>query len=259
MEQFCKSSKGNQPLVATAIHHGHQLRKEAAGLMKLDESIRLREEDPHTGEWTFVSDNNIVVNRSRFEVDLNRPREKAVYIEPSDCWGLDVWKARPDDEFIARSLDEYDAFYSQIEQLFKDLQKRFGHFVVFDIHSYNHRRDGASAVAAEPSLNPEVNIGTGTAKREIWSPLVKRFMADLSGFDYLGKHLDVRENVKFSGGHLLRWTHKSFPDSACVLAIEFKKYFMDEWSGERDNDQIVAIGKALSSTVPGVLEELNKL
>jgi hypothetical protein len=37
-----------------------------------------------------------------------------------------------------------------------------------------------------------------------------------------------------------------------------KKFFMDEWTGEPDHAVINAIGKALKTTVPGVLEELAK-
>jgi hypothetical protein len=80
-------------------------------------------------------------------------------------------------------------------------------------------------------------------------------------FDFLGRHLDVRENIKFQGGYFPRWTHEHFPDSACVLAIEFKKFFMDEWTGKIDpaQRQFQAISRALQSTIPGTLEELRKL
>jgi hypothetical protein len=47
-----------------------------------------------------------------------------------------------------------------------------------------------------------------------------------------------------------------FPDSACVLAIEFKKIFMDEWTGEPDMDRIRTLRNALAGTIPGLLEEL---
>jgi hypothetical protein len=104
-----------------------------------------------------------------------------------------------------------------------------------------------------------VNIGTGTMDRALWAPLVERFIADLRAFDFMGRHLDVRENVKFRGGYFPRWTHETFPATGCAIAIEFKKFFMDEWTGEPDHAQVEAIRLALQSTVPGVLEELEKL
>jgi len=143
--------------------------------------------------------------------------------------------------------------------LFSELEKRFGRFVVFDIHSYNHRRNGPNSPPENPEENPEVNVGTGTMNREKWSPIVERFMDDLRSFDFLGRKLDVRENVKFKGGNMARWTHKNFSESGCVLALEFKKFWMDEWTGKPDKTQVEAIHQALASTVPGVLEELRKL
>ncbi len=70
-----------------------------------------------------------------------------------------------------------------------------------------------------------------------WHPLADRFMSELRGFDFLGRHLDVRENVKFRGGHLSGWIHETFPDSGCALAVEIKKFFMDEWTGDADEEQ----------------------
>jgi len=251
--------EGDSPLVATAIHDGHDLRDDVASLVALDEQERLREEDPFTGIWTAVAETRLIALRSRFEMDLNRPREKAVYLEPEDCWGLHVWKEKPSPEIVVRSLAQYDAFYAELRRLFTDLEKRFGRFVVFDIHSYNHRRDGADGAPENANENPEINVGTGTMNRENWSPIVERFMDDLRGFDFLGRKLDVRENVKFKGGNLARWTHENFPETGCVLALEFKKFWMNEWTGEPDKTQVEAIHQALVSTVPGVLEELKKL
>lgn len=251
--------EGDSPLVAAAIHDGHDLRDDVASLMALDEQIRLREEDPFTGIWTAVAETRLVARRSRFEMDLNRPREKAVYLDPEDCWGLHVWKERPSADVVARSLAQYDAFYAELRRLFAGLEKRFSRFVVFDIHSYNHHRDGAGSAPENPDENPEVNVGTGTMNRENWSPIVERFIDDLRAFDFLGRKLDVRENVKFKGGNLARWTHENFSETGCVLALEFKKFWMDEWTGEPDKTQVEAIRQALVSTVPGVLEELKKL
>ena len=253
--------EGNSPLVATAIHDGHAVREEVAEILALDETERLREEDPLTGQWTTIADTRLIGLRSRFEVDLNRPREKAIYLKPEDAWGLQVWKTKPPTEVIMRSLLEYDVFYAEVRRLFTSLERRFGRFVVFDLHSYNHRREGPRGPIADPEQNPEVNLGTGTMDRERWTPIVNRFLADLRAFDFLGRRLDVRENVKFRGGHFPHWIHQHFPHSACVLSIEVKKFFMDEWTGKPDPAQLQlkAILRALQTTVPGVLEELRKL
>jgi N-formylglutamate deformylase len=249
---------GNNPLVATAIHNGHDTRKEIKELLALDESSRLREEDPFTGEWTAAAETRFIAFRSRFEVDLNRPREKAVYINPEDAWGLKVWKSNPSKEIVKRSLKEYDSFYQEMTNLFSDLVGRFDRFIVFDLHTYNHRRGGPDGRQSNSEENPEVNIGTGTMDRDFWSPVVDRFIADLRDFDFLGRKLDVRENVRFRGGNFPRWIHENFHQKGCALAIEFKKFFMDEWTGIPDMIQLAAISDALKSTVQGILEELEK-
>lgn len=252
--------RGDLPLVATAIHDGHEVREELVPLMALSDSDRLREEDPFTGLWTEVAPTRIVVRPSRFEVDMNRPRASAVYREPADAWGLRVWKQPLPETVVERSLAGYDAFYEMLSRVYGTLADRHGRFVVFDLHSYNHRRGGPDGPPADAAENPQVNVGTGTlGDRAAWAPVIDRFMHDLSAFDYPGGALDVRENVKFRGGNCGRWAHEVFPHSACVLSVELKKFFMDEWAGKVDERHLRAIAAALRSTVPGVLEELGKL
>jgi N-formylglutamate amidohydrolase len=257
--QFVEIAEGQGPLAATAIHNGHDLREEVEAIMALDGSERLREEDPHTGIWTTVVTTQLVAHRSRFEVDLNRPRGKAVYRSPEDAWGLHVWKREPPADLLERSLDEYDAFYSEAHRIFSEMERRFGHFVVLDLHSYNHGRAGRDEPFEDPALNPEINVGTGTLDRGRWAQLIDRFIGDLTAFDFLGRHLDVRENVRFRGGRFPRWIHETFPDSACCLAIEVKKFFMDEWTGELLPEDFEAVPQALRSTLAGVLESLEKV
>lgn len=247
------------PVVAVALHDGHHVRSEVAALFAITEADRRREEDPFTATWTAIGDTQIVGKRSRFEFDLNRPREKAVYLKPQDAWGLKVWQQKPSPEIIARSLAEYDAFYTDVMRIFADLERRFGRFVVFELHTYNHLRLGPQSLPADPKYNPEINLGTGMMDRKRWAPVVESFLTDLRDFDFLGRRLDVRENVRFRGGHFPHWVRQAFPHSACVLSIEVKKFFMDEWSNELDHQQLDAICCALQSTVPGVLEALQQV
>ena len=126
-------TQGDTPIVAVALHDGHDVREEVAALLELSEADRWREEDPFTAIWVRLADTQIVVKRSRFEFDLNRAREKAVYIKPKSAWGLKVWKTLPPKEIITRSLAEYDAFYAAIKRVFSNLERRFGRFVVFEL------------------------------------------------------------------------------------------------------------------------------
>ncbi len=250
---------GDGPIVAVALHDGHAVRDEIAQLIALDKPSRLREEDPHTGQWTRVAATRLVGQRSRFEVDLNRPRDNAVYRTPEDAWGLSVWRDGLPEDVADRSLAAFDAFYDNARRVLSEVEQRHGAVVVFDLHSYNHRRGGPTGPHDDPDANPQVNIGTGTMNRSRWGPLVDRFISDLGAHPFPGGNLDVRENVRFQGGQFVRWVHQTFPETGCGLAIEFKKFFMDEWTGTPDTSLVDAIRHALESTVAGVLEELARI
>ena len=243
------------PIVAAAIHDGHWLRPEVRRWLRIDEATRLREEDPFTAEWTVVGDVRIVVHRSRFEVDLNRPRRAAVYRQPADAWGLDVWDPETPSAVHDRSLERYDRFYADLQRVLHQLVERFGHVVILDLHSYNHRREDAGA-PADPEANPDVNIGTGSMDRSRWAALVDGFLTDLRSAVVGGRRLDVRENVKFRGGYLSQWAHAHFPREVCALAIEVKKFFMDEWTGAPCGASIADVGCALAGTIPGLRSRL---
>ncbi|HKY14150.1 MAG TPA: N-formylglutamate amidohydrolase [Microthrixaceae bacterium] len=257
MRRFCSIEDLRSPVLATAIHAGHELRPAIEAHIALDDAVRLREEDPFTDSLSAVGGSSVVVHRSRFEVDLNRPRSSAVYRTPDEAWGLDLWGpvALADAE-VERSLRLYDRFYARLGRSLDVLASR-GPFVVLDVHSYNHRRDGVDAQAASIDDNPEVNVGTGSLDRDLWGHLVERFIDDLSDRQTLGRRLDVRENVRFRGGELSRWVHRRYAGRGCALAIEFKKSFMDEWTGEVDLHHVEELRAALASVVPALIEELS--
>lgn len=244
---------GTSALVATAIHDGHELRPSLRNKLALIDEGRLREEDPHTGQWLRLTDTWVLVHRSRFEVDLNRPRERAVYRGPEEAWGLRVWSEPLSAEDVAESLALYDDFYADLGRLLAGVCERHGGFVLYDLHSYNHRREGPSAPPTPPHLAPEINVGTGSLDRRRWGHVVERFVEVLRGARIDGRRLDVRENVNFRGGELSRWVHAHFGDRGCALAIEVKKFFMDEWSGRVDVRALDAVGDALFATVAPVL------
>ena len=258
-DQIWRLHLGSGPLIATAVHDGHDVRDEVARHLALSDSERLREEDPFTGELTRVAPTRVVGMRSRFEVDLNRARDSAVYQTPEDAWGLTVWRGNPPKEMLERSRAEYDVFYNAMHSLFKEIARQHRHFIVFDLHSYNHRREDSQGPVADPESNPQVNIGTGTMNRERWAPVIDTFIETLRSFDFPGGNLDVRENVKFFGGNWPRWIHENFPDTGVAIAIEFKKFFMDEWTGAPDESCIDAIGEALRFTTPALLDAIKRI
>src|SRR5207237_8630868 len=108
------------------------------------------------------------------------------------------------------------------------------HFVVFDLHSYNHRRDAPSAPPDEPSGSPDVNLGTGSMDRRLWGGIAEAFLASMSLERIAGRRVDARENVRFPGGWFSRWVHETYPGQPCALAIERKTIVMAEWRGRPD-------------------------
>ena len=172
--------------------------------------------------------------------------------EGPGCFPAIVRKYEPSLKVANHSLAQYDAFYAEVYRIINEKLKKHQHLIVFDLHSYNHRREGPDGSYADPKTNPEVNIGTGTMDRQFWAPVVDNFINTLRSYNYLSRNLDVRENVKFRGGNFSSWIHKTFPNNVCCIAIEFKKFFMDEWTGKPDKKQLEEIRSALQSTIPGL-------
>ncbi|NGN45309.1 N-formylglutamate amidohydrolase, partial [Mesorhizobium sp. CGMCC 1.15528] len=71
---------GASPVVGTAIHSGTDVGSACRSLMSLTDPDRRREEDPFTERFIADFPTQIIVHRSRFQVDLNRAREAAVYL-----------------------------------------------------------------------------------------------------------------------------------------------------------------------------------
>ena len=211
--------------------------------MALSDEDRLREEDPFTGEAVRDVSQYVIVHRSRFEFDLNRDSDNAVYRTPAQSWGLRVWDGEDlDTELVQGSLDLHAQYYRMLGDLLDDVAARHARFLVLDVHSYNHRRDGPDNKPMPQEKAPDINIGTFSMPREKWAWLVDPLMEAMAGFDFNGRRLDVRENVAFQGkGEQTRFIHSSYPGRGCAIALEFKKFFMDEWSGRPDTREVAAM------------------
>ncbi len=248
-------NRGFSPILGTAIHNGHKVRGDVEALMAVSGDDRLREEDPFTEFVIRDLSNRIIFHRSRFEVDLNRPREAAVHLSPEQAWGLHIWKEKPLPATVEELLAVHDAYYSMLRQVLRGIEERHERFVVLDIHSYNHRRDGPDAPPFQLETAPDINIGTFSMNRNRWAHVVDPFMEKLRQFDFLGRTMDVRENVAFQGkGEQTRIIHEVFPKTGCAIAVEFKKFFMDEWTCVPDREVLVAMRAMIRSTLP-VLED----
>ncbi|MFB2120285.1 N-formylglutamate amidohydrolase [Parapedobacter sp. 2B3] len=246
--------KARSPIIAAAIHDGHRMDTSLLSYMHLQEHERFREEDPYTAYMANLRVSRIAVETSRFQTDLNRRREEAVYRKPSDAWGLTVWEPMLPEFVINELLVGYDRFYAEVAQLIQQTIDLFGKFVVLDVHSYNHRRETPLATAGIGE-NPEVNVGTGH-NHEKWKSLGQQLTRFLAHHQIDGLFIDVRENVKFKGGGFSEWINRNYGEYGCVLSLEFKKTFMDEWTGRVDIGHLRQLKAMLAGCIPFLLDKL---
>jgi N-formylglutamate deformylase len=244
------------PVVATAIHAGHDVRPEVARWMSITEEERLRDEDPLTDFWLGVGDTTVRVNRSRFEVDLNRPPERSVARESTNTWGVQVWDQPPPPAIVADGCRMHRSFYEIVGSVMDQLIARWGYVLVLDVHSYNHRRQGPWTTD-EPADNPDLDLGATTLDRERFGPLLRRFTEALRCCSVRDRPVEVRENVRFpGGGYFPEWLHQRYPTSACVISLKYKKIFMDEWAATADIVALNALRAGLANAVDVARKEL---
>ncbi|MCD9026680.1 N-formylglutamate amidohydrolase [Luteimonas sp. BDR2-5] len=244
------------PVIATAIHDGHALRESLRARVALADADRRREEDPLTGLLTAVGDTRLRVRQSRFEVDLNRSREQAVYATPDACWGLQVWDAQLPEPEVAASLALHERFYAMVGELLERTVARWGCALLIDLHSYNHRRDGPDAAAAPRAGNPDIELGFTTFDARRWGGTARRFAQVLRRHPVRGALPDVRANVRFpTGGHFPEWVYAQWGDRVCTISPEYKKIFMDEWTGQADIAALYALRDGLQHAVDAVRPE----
>ncbi|MFC6102011.1 N-formylglutamate amidohydrolase [Olivibacter domesticus] len=246
----------NSPIIATAIHDGHFIPKEFLDNMSLEEHERSHEEDPYTGFMADLPVNTVIAENSRFLADLNRPRNKCIYKTPDDAWGLTVWKQPLSTQKEQQLLDYYDTFYTKIKQLLENIINQHGCLLVLDIHTYNYRRQNPQEKASKQQ-NPEINIGTKNNLPHARA-LIDTFIDFLSQSKIYGHRPDVRENIKFQGGEFSKWIANYYGQYGCVLSIEFKKTFMDEWTGRANIKHLMDIQATLKDSIPLLKKELKK-
>ena len=236
------------PQLFLAIHNGHNMSENIKQKIGISELDRMREEDPYTEFFINDKENFIIQNTSRFEYDLNRMPDKAIYRIPENCWGLPIYPREQltNDEVII-SQSNYDTFYTNLINIIDNFLECFDKIIVWDIHSYNHRRNGDGAIFDPDEQNPEIILGTNNYKymSRDWEPLVNKieelFKSHTFKGDFVNRalkqdYLDVRQNVKFPGGYLSQFLNKKYADRVCCVAVEFKKIWMNEWTQEIDEE-----------------------
>ena len=237
----------DSPFWVFAIHDGQQIDPFIDPYINLNESERLREEDPFTAVMAELPMNQFIVGSSRFQLDLNRKIEDSVYLRPDQAWGLQVWKDSLPENIVTELYLDHKNIYQEIEEQIQETIDQYGYFVVYDIHSYNAKRNG-SEEEVDTEINPQINLGTAYVDPK-WQPLIDQLMGFISKDSLYDGPIDIRENIKFKGGYLSQLINKKFGAYGCVLSIEFRKDFMDEWTGAPDLPRVVSCKQLLMNSI----------
>ena len=157
------------PYACGAVHDGHQFRAELLDNCLHSEYERWYEEDPCTKE--FVKTHPIVIAGcdSRFEYDLNRDPDNAIY---EDAWGKQLWKTKLPSEHHERSMLKHSEFYKVVHVLINKLEEKFGTCVVYDMHSYNWKRWDREV--------PVINLGTANVDQSRFANEIEAWRKSLS-------------------------------------------------------------------------------
>lgn len=226
--------------ICGAIHDGHQFRKELWDNCLHTEYDRWYEEDPATKQ--MVQSHPIVIAGcdSRFEYDLNRAPENAIY---ADAWGKQLWKEPLSSETKEYSLQKHSNFYKVVYALISKIESIYGAAIVYDMHSYNWMRWDREV--------PVINLGTSNINNDRFGSLVNSWCDSLSQIELPNETKTTAAiNDTFQGnGYFLKYITKNF-DNTLVLATEFSKIYCHELEYVMYPEVVYKIEQELASRVP---------
>lgn len=206
------------PYVCGAVHDGHQFRKELWDNCLHSDYDRWFEEDPCTKQ--LIQSHPIVIAGcdSRFEYDLNRSTEEAIF---ETAWGKKLWKKPLSQAMRAKSLRKHSNFYRVVEALIAKIESKFGKCIVYDMHSYNWRRWDREV--------PTFNLGTTNIDTVRFGSYIESWRQSLSEINlpYNIKSTSKINNTFYGNGYFLKFITSKFKNTL-VLATEVKKIYCDE-------------------------------
>lgn len=228
------------PYVCAAVHDGHQFRKELWENCLNTEYERWYEEDPCTKQ--MVQSHPIVIAGcdSRFEYDLNRAPDIAVF---DTAWGKQLWKNPLPEALKQKSLAKHGRFYEVVHALVRKLEAMHPKVIVFDMHSYNWKRWDREV--------PVWNLGTSNIDNARFGGIVKDWESKLGGIA-LPNEIKTTTGINdtFQGnGHFLKYITHNFSNTL-VLATEISKIYCDELTGVIFPEVVQAVEKQLKELIP---------
>ncbi len=236
------------PFVCGAVHDGHQFRQSLWDNCLHTEYERWYEEDPCTKQMVNGFPIVIAGCDSRFEYDLNRPPETAIF---DTAWGKQLWKnALPNSE-TQHSLAKHANFYKVVNALIAKLESNFRNVIVFDMHSYNWKRWDREV--------PVWNLGTTNVDNNRYGTIIESWRAKLGAMQLPnGIQSTSKINDTFQGnGYFLKYITQNFKNTL-VLATEISKIYCDELSGVIYPEVVKSVENQLKELIPLQVEEFQK-
>ncbi len=204
--------------VCGAVHDGHQFKKSLWDNCLHSEYDRWFEEDPNTKE--MIQSHPIVIAGcdSRFEYDLNRSPDSAIY---KDAWGKQLWETPIPAFEKEKSLQKHTNFYKVVEALITKLEELHDKVIVYDMHSYNWKRWNREV--------PTFNIGAGKIDIERFGNDVELWRASLSEIKLPNtiKSTSLINDAFKGNGYFLHFI-TNISKNTLVLATEVKKIYCNE-------------------------------
>ncbi len=228
------------PYVCGAVHDGHQFRKELWKNCLHTEYERWYEEDPETKNMVISHPILIAGCDSRFEYDLNRTPEEAVF---ETAWGKQLWKQPLAEEEKEISLQKHTNFYKVVHALISKIEEKFGVCIVYDMHSYNWKRWDREV--------PTWNLGTSNIDNERFGEQVELWREILASIKLPhGIKQTAKINDTFQGnGYFLKYITNNFKNTL-VLATEIAKVYCDEYKQINYPEVVAAVEQQLQSLLP---------
>ncbi len=226
--------------VCGAVHDGHQFRKELWENCIHTEYERWYEEDPETKQMIHSHPIVMAGCDSRFEYDLNRTPEEAVF---ETAWGKQLWKSPLPEAQKTKSQQKHANFYKVVHALITKLEEKFGVCVVYDMHSYNWKRWEREV--------PTWNLGTSNVDNDKFGNDIELWRQSLSEIEFPHNIKSTAKiNDTFQGnGYFLKFITNNFKNTL-VLATEIAKVYCDEYDHIIYPEVVATVTKSLRSRLP---------
>jgi hypothetical protein len=228
------------PYACGAVHDGHQFRKELWDNCLHSEYDRWYEEDPETKSMVITHPILIAGCDSRFEYDLNRSTEEAVF---ETAWGKQLWKTPLTETDKSKSIEKHTNFYKVVHALISKLEEKFGVCIVYDMHSYNWKRWDREV--------PTWNLGTSNIDNERFGDMVEQWRQMLAEIElpHNIKQTAAINNTFYGNGYFLKYITKTFKNTL-VLATEIAKIYCDEYKQINYPEVVEAVEEQLKVLIP---------